>query len=130
MFLCIETSAVFKTHNQNYTCLFYASYDNLKHNNVVQLDYKWLLLPKAILGLSLYLSTSSSAEFIIAQTPYSMRGLLIGCIFFLFGASVALFNILYCYVTSLLKEKFQYIRMCGIWYYVTLYYTLTLYVTL
>ena len=119
VYLCIETSAVFKTHSQNYTCLFYASYDNLKHNNVVQLDYKWLLLPKAILGLSLYLSTSSGAEFIIAQTPYSMRGLLIGCIFFLFGASVALFHILYYYVTSLLKEKIQYIRMCGIWYYVT-----------
>ncbi len=119
VYLCIETSAVFKTHSQNYTCLFYASPDNLKHNNVVQLDYKWLLLPKAILGLSLYLSTSSGAEFIIAQTPYSMRGLLIGCIFFLFGASVALFHILYYYITSLLKEKIQYIRMCGIWYYVT-----------
>ncbi len=51
--LCIETSAVYTTNNQNYRCLFYASYDNLKHNNVVQLDYKWLLIPQAILGLSL-----------------------------------------------------------------------------
>ncbi len=116
--LCIETSAVYKTNNQNYTCLFYASYDNLKHNNVVQLDYKWLLIPQAILGLSLYLTTSSGAEFIIAQTPYSMRGLLIGCIFFLFAASVSLFHILYYYVTTLLKEEIQYMKMCGIWYYV------------
>ncbi len=116
--LCIETSAVYKTNNQNSTCLFYASYDNLKHNNVVQLDYKWLLIPQAILGLSLYLTTTSGAEFIIAQTPYSMRGLLIGCIFFLFAASVALFDLLYYYVISLLKEEIQYMKMCGIWYYV------------
>ncbi len=117
--LCIEISAVYKTNNQNYTCLFYASYDNLKHNNVVQLDYKWLLIPQAILGLSLYLTTSSGAEFIIAQTPYSMRGLLIGCILSLFAASVALFDLLYYYVISLLKEEIQYMKMCGIWYYVT-----------
>ncbi len=117
--LCIETSAVYTTNNQNYTCLFYASYDNLKHNNVVQLDYKWLLIPQAILGLSLYLTTSSGAEFIIAQTPYSMRGLLIGCILSLFAASVAIFHNLYFYVISLLKEEIQYMKMCGIWYYVT-----------
>ncbi len=117
--LCIETSAVYKTNNQNYTCLFYASYDNLKHNNVVQLDYKWLLIPQAILGLSLYLTTTSGAEFIIAQTPYSMRGLLIGCILSLFTASVAIFHNLYFYVISLLKKEIQYMKMCGIWYYVT-----------
>ena len=41
-------------------------------------DYRWLILPEVMYGISMFLLLTSSLEFIVAQTPKSMRGIMVG----------------------------------------------------
>ena len=45
---------------------------------VVPIDYKWVMVPQMTSSLALFLVRVSSIEFIVAQSPKSMRGLMVG----------------------------------------------------
>ena len=117
--LSIEAIATHNNH-KNVTCLLYASAQDITSNHVLQLNYKWLIIPQSFFSFSGYLVASSGAEFIIAQSPYAMRGLLIGLTCFLYGASSALFDASLEAVTRLLKHNSEYEGNCGIWYFTTI----------
>ena len=46
--------------------------------SVIQVDYKWMIVPQFISSIALFLVSVSSIEFIVAQSPISMRGLMVG----------------------------------------------------
>ncbi len=46
--------------------------------SVIQVDYKWIIVPQFISSIALILVRVSSIEFIVAQSPISMRGLMVG----------------------------------------------------
>ena len=82
------------------------------------IDYYWLAIPLAIIGFSIFLFISSSIEFICAQAPFNMKGLIIGIGCACFG------------FTSLIQTELSYLftkyrlswdevpLSCGIWYFV------------
>ncbi len=66
-----------------------------KSTHKFHLQFVWLILAQIIYGVSLYCSTTSGSEFIISQTPYSMRGIVIGLCCLLFGNFYVLVQELY-----------------------------------
>ena len=78
----------------------------------------WLIPPKVLYGISAYILLTSSVEFIAAQAPYSMRGLLFGIGILLCGLSAAL-SIL-CYLLVKISRKY-YTQSnganCELWFY-------------
>ena len=94
-------------------CMFYESHGALS----LSLDYKWTAIPQFLHSISMALIFISGLEFLCAQVPYSMKGLLFGTTYG-FGAistaSALLFSILF-------KEKlFNWstgIISCGFWYF-------------
>ncbi len=116
-YLCIEIANTFSRDSSlNFTCFFYSSVqDNSRHE--FQLHVMWLILPQVISGVSLYLFTSSSSEFIISQTPYSMRGIVIGLSCFLYGIWFVSVQELYKLFSKLLRNIVEPKSHCSIWYF-------------
>ena len=85
--LIFEITGTLTSPNHNSTCHLYPKYEELTS---IQVNYKWLLLPQAVLGIAIYVLFSSSLEFLSAQSPYSMKGLLIGMLFISHGLSISL----------------------------------------
>ena len=54
------------------------------------MDYRWMALPYVCRSVSVALFTLGSIQFIVAQTPYSMRGLIMGAAYGLLFLSGAL----------------------------------------
>ena len=65
---------------------------NTLYNSTIILpsDYRWLILPEVMYGVSLFLLLTSSLEFIVAQTPKSMRGIMVG----LWNAIIGISNLI------------------------------------
>ena len=60
-----------------------------KHHiaHTVHIDVWWMLIPKLLNGFSFFLLISSSIEFICAQAPFGMKGLIFGLTLALYGFS-------------------------------------------
>ena len=71
----------------NSTCFYYVNEETV--------SLYWLILPKVLYGIATYIILTCSMEFIAAQAPYSMRGLLFGIGILLYGLSVALSSLSY-----------------------------------
>ena len=69
---------VFIGHQENHSagCIVLTNF-NYTESLLMPINYKWLLLPQILGGIALYLIQVTSLEFAIAQSPGSMRGLLI-----------------------------------------------------
>ena len=63
--------------NLTLKCIFLEETNALVHT----LHSKWLILPDIINAMSMVTSAVGGAEFICAQTPYSMRGLMFGTVY-------------------------------------------------
>ena len=117
--LSMEITNMYIGNNQNCTCFFYSSAEDVLNDNVIPVDFKWLLIPQGLLGVSLYFFATSGAQFIVAQTPYSMRGLLLGSTCFFYGTGTSYIStILSSSISSLLKDKIKNERNCAVWYFV------------
>ncbi len=116
-YLFIEISNTFSTDSShNFTCFFYSAMKD-KSTHKFHLQFVWLILPQIIYGVSFYCSTMSSSEFIISQTPYSMRGKVIGLSCHLFGIFYVLVQELYKLVFKLLRKIVEPKSNCSIWYF-------------
>ena len=115
--LCLETVATHISKNPNVTCPFYTK-EMMKNGDLLSLNVNWLILPQTLYGISCYVVLSSGAEFITAQAPYSMRGLLFGINFFVFGASYGASHLLTQFAAY--KAITMYVTQpgtnCGLWY--------------
>ena len=65
---------------------------NTLYNSTIILpsDYRWLVLPEVMYGVSLFLLLTSSLEFTVAQTPKSMGGIMVG----LWNAIIGISNLI------------------------------------
>ena len=70
--------------NETIGCLFQAGYGVLRNNFSSQL----IVLPNVINGVSLLMIYSGTVDFLAAQVPYSMKGLMIGLSYYLTLVSV------------------------------------------
>ena len=81
---------------------------------ILPIDSKWLILPEIIFGISQFLLLTSSLEFTVAQTPKSMRGIMVG----LWNATIGISNVINGYSYLL----YYYIRTesigCLCYYYI------------
>jgi len=84
--------------------------------NVLSLDFKWIAVVKVLQGFSIYCFLTACIEFILAQSPYSMKGLLAGVLFFVFGLSNLLFVTLR-QLFKLLPDFGSPLLGCGVWYF-------------
>ena len=95
----------------NSTCFYYVNEETV--------SLYWLILPKVLYGIALYIIYTSSLEFIASQAPYSMRGLLFGIDILLIGLSAAALSTL-CYLLGKLSRKY-YTQSnganCELWLY-------------
>ena len=68
------------SHEVSVECAFNTSIDQ---DGILPLDYKWMLIPYTLVPIAQFLLLTSATEFLCAQSPYSMKGLLFG---FMYGA--------------------------------------------
>ena len=80
----------------NSTCFYYV--------NAETVSLYWLILPKVIYGIALYIILTGCMEFIASQAPYSMRGLLFGIGILLYGLSAVLSSL--CYLSLKIFRKY------------------------
>ena len=80
----------------NSTCFYYVNEETV--------SLYWLILPKVLYGIAMYIILTSIMEFIVSQAPYSMRGLLFGIGILLYGLSEAMSSL--CYVLVKIFRKF------------------------
>lgn len=76
-FTVLSLNVVEHDYNSQAICMF----SNKSPNATLQpgINYLWINIPSSVLEIALYLIYNASLlEFILAQTPYSMKGLLIG----------------------------------------------------
>ena len=94
----------------NSTCFYYVNDETVSPH--------WLILPKVLFGIALYIILTSSMEFIAAQAPYSMRGLLLGIGSLLYGLSAAMSSLCYLLVKIFRKYYTQSNGAnCDLWFY-------------
>ena len=97
----------------NSTCLLVTTE---KKHLVLSVYFKWLIPSRLFGSISRYLLISSAVEFVYAQSPYSMKGLLGGVVYATTGLTVFL-----SYGWSLLIKKIvvnsSIEHRCGSWYY-------------
>ena len=53
--------------------------------NLLPIDYKWLIFPQTMFGVAIFLCAVTSLEFIVAQSPKQMRGLMVGLWYAAYG---------------------------------------------
>ena len=91
-------------------CIFHS-----KHN-IAHIDFHWILIPKLLSGLSLLLFLTSSIEFICAQAPFSMKGLVLGLTLAFYGLS----NLIQVGILSPIINYHIWQNAplsCGLWYF-------------
>lgn len=91
------------------------------HDPKMDVDYRWLLVPKVISGLGYIVSGSAVLEFVYAQSPHAMKGFLLGAAFSMYGVASAVgFLILLTFHQTFGHHHLPNDPMgCGFWYYLT-----------
>lgn len=67
----------------NITCIFYL--DSYNPDNVLPLNYIWIVFPNITYEIGNFWIIIAATEFLCAQSPHSMKGLLFGTMYALFG---------------------------------------------
>ena len=83
----LDTLGHFLNDSRNHTCVLDVED---KPSVIFTLDYKWTSIPHFLILASDYVLTIAAAEFLCAQSPYSMKGLLFGLLFGSVGVSSAI----------------------------------------
>ena len=118
LLLVVEVTGVTVTQNHNVTCLLNAGADDLLNSHVLDLSNKWLLLPQFVSGAANYVLLQSGLEFLCAQSPYSMRGLLFGALWYTLFLITPIARLTLQWVARLTSKGS--LKNCGIWYYIAL----------
>ena len=107
----VEKVAIAFTYNEgNSTCFLYDRPNGI-NNEQLWSDYSKFMYQQPLLGIVEYILFTSVAEFICAQSPYSMKGVLMGIFFVVLAFSVGL-------PIGLLEVIKRYVKpdvKCGVW---------------
>ena len=74
--------------NRTVTCLLKSTTKDVELDRTLVFDFKWLAIPQMLQGVSWYFLATTTIEFLCAQSPYSMKGLISGCVYGIFGISI------------------------------------------
>ena len=112
----VEKVAIAFTSNEgNSTCLIYDKSNGID-NGQIWSNYTKFMYQQPLLGIAIYVLFTSAVEFVCAQSPYSMKGVLVGIFFvvqaFSWGVSTGLLDIIQRYV----KPDVQ----CGVWLHIAI----------
>ena len=119
-----EVASLVQLKNSSVICILYATEKDLRDGHVIERDYKWLICPRVLFGFSVYILYASIIEFITAQAPYAMRGLLIGITFYACMLSYPTgFFILHYIIAQVVSINSRY---CSLWFYCILVFLLLL----
>ena len=107
--------------NFTVTCMLKISPNTSLKDDKLSLDFRWIVLTRILHGFSIYCLLTSTVEFVCAQSPYSMKGLLGGMIYSLWGISILLFTVvLYPFQHLPDKEELVGLKLgCAVWYFLT-----------
>ena len=84
--LGIETSSYLFEKGLNQTIKSYkCDFQTDSSHPESQIDVHWVILPNTLNGISMFLFILSGIEFICAQAPFNMKGLILGITYALFG---------------------------------------------
>ncbi len=113
--------------SRNITCLLSAGNGPYMEEKSVSLSYRWIALTMLLSAPSQYFLITSCMEFLCAQSPYSMKGVLGGIAYGVGGISILLSSALSVSFKLLTENHLHGIVFgCGVWYY-TLVSMLTLF---
>ena len=71
------------TNGTNYTCLYDEATEEVNHLHINPL---WAMLPAGLNGLGIFFNLTAVYEFVFSQSPYNMKGLLMGALYATTGA--------------------------------------------
>ena len=131
VYMCIDGIGHWK--NSEVVCMFndfVNKTDDTNVSEVLPIDNRWILIPQGLYGVGNIILLTTGTEFLIAQSPQTMKGLLIGLNFAVIGFGYVF--------SSLLFHPFTYAQAikpsCGFYYYLSkstiLLFILLLYVCL
>ena len=118
-----EVASLTQQNNSSITCIVYATKKDLVEGHVIQRDYKWLIFPQILFGLTIYILYTSIMEFITAQAPYSMRGLIFGITFYITALPLYPISHLLYHISKVVSINSRY---CSLWFYCILVFLLLL----
>ena len=81
----------------------------------LSLDYRWMAVPDFLYSLSITLLGIGATEFVAAQSPYSMRGLIVGSAYGILSLSTALIAAVSVPFTRRLPVWGTGVISCGFW---------------
>ena len=94
----------------------------LENKADITISYKLLLIPSFLEALSNFLLVSSALEYIWAQTPSTMKGLMLGFAYMLFGLSALVHTALvFPFFNKKMAERVQWQHTplrCEVWYFI------------
>ena len=99
-------------YNATIQCLFYQSQGTLS----TSFSYRWLALPTSLQSISVLFIIIGVIEFVSAQVPYYMKGLIIGLLYSLILLSAASGLPLHILFSHKLSTWGTGIISCGFWY--------------
>ena len=89
------------------------------HHAITNIDSKWIIVPEIINGLSLFILILAGLEFVCAQAPFNMKGLIFGITYAVFGGCTLLQTGLLVPFHYIDEEVWKKAPLtCGIWYFI------------
>ena len=88
------------------------------HHTITNINSEWIVVPEIANGLSLFILILAGLEFVCAQAPFNMKGLVFGITYAVFGGCTLLQTVLlvpFHFVEGTVWEKVP--LTCGIWYF-------------
>ena len=116
--LGIESASYHQQLLRNNTTNIARCYLAADRDHVIHFSFYWIIIPEILDGISLFILLLAGMEFICAQAPFNMKGLIFGISYALFGFGTL--------IQTLLLYPFIYIKeevwknaplTCGIWYF-------------
>ena len=104
------------TSTTNVTCLLEIKRNDHSTWNSLPLDYKWIMLPECSHAVGVFFLLTAVSQFICAQSPYSMKGLVTGIGYGLFGLSCIVCFIMLLPLTYTAHKWPTNKYGCGTWY--------------
>ena len=116
--LSLEVAGHVKLHNTstNVTCLLEVDKNNPSTWNFLPLDYKWIMIPEGLKVTSFFFLITSGIQFICAQSPYSMKGLITALAYEFLGFSYIISLIMLLPIIHTVHKWRPTRYECGTWY--------------
>ena len=96
----------------NATCLL----EKDSNSPTLPIDFKWIVIPECLRSFSSFFMITSAIQFICAQSPYSMKGLIAGIAYSFLGLSYLISYIVLIPITHAAHKWPPTKYGCGTWY--------------